>query len=62
MADTQEGIKFFTVEWGEPEEVRYNKRDLMVYAVGIGCGQADPNTFNDLFIVTSSPTPTPTNQ
>ena len=26
-------------QWGPPEEVAYNRRDLLLYAVGIGCGQ-----------------------
>lgn len=39
---------FFTGEWGQPEDVRYNTRDLMLYAVGIGCGQAGPTTYPDM--------------
>lgn len=30
MADVS---SFFTGEWGKPEEVRYNTRDLLLYAV-----------------------------
>ena len=39
---------FITGEWSEPELVRYTSRDLLLYAVGIGCGQAGPKPYNDL--------------
>ena len=28
---------FITGEWGAPQTVTYNQRDLLTYAVGIGC-------------------------
>jgi len=45
MADVSSWI---TGKWDEPEEVRYNTRDLLLYSVGIGCGQAGPKYYNDL--------------
>ena len=39
---------FITGEWSEPELVRYTSRDLLLYAVGIGCGQGGPKPYNDL--------------
>ncbi|CAK0823868.1 unnamed protein product [Prorocentrum cordatum] len=38
----------FTGEWSEPEEVAYTPRDLLLYAVGIGCGQAGSARYADL--------------
>lgn len=29
--------KFIDGEWGEPQTVSFNQRDLLLYAVGIGC-------------------------
>eukprot|EP01047_Picozoa_sp_COSAG01_P069911 COSAG01_NODE_10464_length_2159_cov_176.909709_3_plen_79_part_01 len=34
IVDTAE---FITGEWGEPQTVSFNQRDLLTYAVGIGC-------------------------
>ena len=52
MADEAVDVSsFITGEWSEPEEVRYNTRDLLLYAVGIGCGQAGPEPYNDLRFV-----------
>lgn len=42
---------FITGEWSKPVEVAYNRRDLILYAVGIGCGQAGPESYNDLRFV-----------
>lgn len=39
---------YITGEWSKPQEVVYNQRDLLLYAVGIGCGQAGPEHYDDL--------------
>jgi len=51
MSDAEELAdlsSFITGEWSAPVEVAYNRRDLLLYAVGIGCGQAGPESYNDL--------------
>ena len=42
MAKEQEIVDtapFITGEWGEPQTVSFNQRDLLTYAVGIGCDE-----------------------
>ena len=34
LIDTNE---FIDGEWGDPQTVSFNQRDLLLYAVGIGC-------------------------
>jgi len=34
LIDTE---SFIDGEWGEPQTVSFNQRDLLLYAVGIGC-------------------------
>ena len=48
VTDNMADCCFITGEWRAEEPVRYNTRDLLLYAVGIGCGQAGPKSYNDL--------------
>jgi len=51
MSDLADLSSFIKEEWSKPEVVRYNTRDLLLYAVGIGCGQAGPKYYNDMRFV-----------
>ena len=37
MGEEVDPAEFIDGEWGEPQTVSFNQRDLLLYAVGIGC-------------------------